>query len=184
VSVALAAGAAAILSRGQPLAAWPVAAALMTGHAVNLGTGVLSYFTRVVGRPGIEARYGRVSACVNVAVTVALTGWLGLFGVCVGTAAGQVVGSLWFIRVVRAATGRPVRSFVVDVPWTACGTGAAVMTLAASAVLAAHAGTALSVALLAAGAALAWAGYRVVLGGLSRPSRTGPARTPRTPLPR
>ena len=94
-----------------------VAAVLALGHAVNLGTAVFSYWTRVVSRPEIEARYGRVSGLVNVGLTLALVPWLGLVGVCIGTAVGQVVGSLWFVRTVRRWLAVPVRSFVNDVPW-------------------------------------------------------------------
>jgi O-antigen/teichoic acid export membrane protein len=117
LAIPLAAGVAAVLGRSLGAAPAAVAAALAAGNAVNLGTGVLSYFTRVIERPDLEAKYGRLSALVNVAVTVALTPWLGLIGVCVGTAVGQVVGSLWFIRVVRQATGLAIPSFVGDLPF-------------------------------------------------------------------
>ena len=180
VSIALAAGVAAVLGRGPGLLAGPVAAALMIGHAVNLGTGVLSYLTRVIARPVLEARYGRLSALVNVGVTVALTPAVGLLGVCLGTAAGQVVGSLWFIRVVRGATGRAVPSFVSEVPWGPCAATGAAMSVFTGVVLAAGAGALVSVAALAAASLPAWAGYRVLL---TRRSRPGHVRTPRTPLP-
>jgi len=183
-SIALAAGAAAVLSRGHQLAAAPVAAALMVGHAVNLGTGVLSYLTRSTAHPALEARYGRVSALVNVAVTVALTPWLGLVGVCVGTAAGQVVGSLWFIRIVTAALGRPVRGFVRDVPWLASAASGAVMSASAAAVALANIGTLPSLGVLGVGGGAAWATYRGLLGAVSWPSRPGSVGTPRSPLTR
>ncbi len=113
-----------------------VAAVLALGHAFNLGTAVLSYWTRVVSRPDIEARYGRVSALVNVGLTLALVPWLGLFGVCVGTAVGQLTGSLWFVGTVRRWVQAPVPSFVRDVPWRSVLVATCVVGVASAAVMA------------------------------------------------
>jgi O-antigen/teichoic acid export membrane protein len=185
--VPLAAGVALVLghSLGHSLglASGAVAAALMAGNAVNLGTAVLSYLTRVLGRPDLEARYGRFSALVNIGVTLALTPWFGLVGVCVGTGAGQVVGSLWFIRLVRRSAGLPLPSFVRDVPLAAAAIATAVMGGTAVAVQLTKPPTLVALVALGVGALLAWATYRWVGLPVSPPSRRAPARRPRSPQP-
>jgi O-antigen/teichoic acid export membrane protein len=143
---------------------------------------VLSYLTRVLHRPLLEARYGRLSALVNVAVTLALTPFVGLLGVCVGTAVGQVVGSLWFIRVVRRATGAQIPSFLGDVPVLAAVASSAVMTMATAGVLALRPPTLLALLLLGVAGLASWAAYRWALV-VSRRSAPAPARTPRTRQP-
>jgi O-antigen/teichoic acid export membrane protein len=133
-----------------------VAAVLSFGHAVNLGTAVLSYWTRVVSRPDIEARYGRVSALINVAVTVALTPWLGLAGVCIGTAAGQLCGSLWFVRTLSRWVSGPVRSFVADVPWRAAVPSSLAVCAAAAVLLMFDAGRVVALVAMAVVGLVAW----------------------------
>jgi len=95
-----------------------VAAVLLIGHSVNMLTGVLSSFTNSVSRPDLEARYGIVGMIVNVGLTVPLTLVLGVLGVAAGTAIGEIVGSIYFLRIAHRRLDPDIRSFFADIPLT------------------------------------------------------------------
>jgi O-antigen/teichoic acid export membrane protein len=101
-----------------------VAAVLLLGHAVNLATGPLTVYVQTIGRPSLETRYGVVGMVVNLALTVPLALAWGLRGVVLATAVSQVVGSLYFARVVRRALRPPVRPFLAEFPWLPVAVGA------------------------------------------------------------
>jgi O-antigen/teichoic acid export membrane protein len=101
-----------------------VAAVLLLGFAVNLATGPLTVYVQTIGRPSLETRYGIVGMVVNLALTVPLALAWGLRGVVVATAVSQVVGSLYFARVVRRALQPPVRPFLAEFPWLPVAVGA------------------------------------------------------------
>jgi O-antigen/teichoic acid export membrane protein len=74
---------------------------LVVGNSVNLATGVWVAFANSVGEAGLEARYGVVVMVVNLALTVPGVLLFGVIGVVGATALGQVVGSLYFLRLAR-----------------------------------------------------------------------------------
>lgn len=82
-----------------------VAVLLVVGNSVNLYTGMASGLVRALGRPGLETRYVVLVTTVNVALTVPLTMAFGIYGVVGGTAAGQVLGSLAFVAIMRRNVG-------------------------------------------------------------------------------
>lgn len=119
-----------------------VAAVLTLGNAVNLGTGVLSSLARTLGRPKVEARYGMVSALVNIVLTAALVPFLGLYGVCIGTCVGQVIGSLVFRRLMKPVVSLAFPDYVREVVWwPLLGTAAVVAVLDWTALALAGSGT-------------------------------------------
>jgi O-antigen/teichoic acid export membrane protein len=110
-----------------------IAAALALGNLVNLGTGVMSTVSRVLGRPGIETKYGLLSAAINIVLTVPLAWTFGIYGVLAATVAAQIVGSLWFVRIFRRQID-PAFRFVAPglpiVPALLAAAGAAAATTA------------------------------------------------------
>lgn len=93
-----------------------VATVLLGGYAVNLWTGMTTTWLRVVGRPELEARYGFVAVATNVVLTLVLVVPFGLLGVVAATAAGQLIGTAYLLRLVRSRYSPDLRSFVRDVP--------------------------------------------------------------------
>lgn len=98
-------------------AAGGIAAVLLGGYLVNLWTLPMSGTALAVGKPGVEARYGAVAAVVNVALTVPGGVIFGVWGIAAGTAFGQVIGSLYLIRVYRGAIGPRPESFLGIAPY-------------------------------------------------------------------
>jgi O-antigen/teichoic acid export membrane protein len=93
-----------------------VALLLVASNAVNLWAGPLTLLTAAVGHPELEARYGIAGAVINVVLTVPFVFAFGLLGTVVATAVGQVVSSLYMIRIVRRRYDPNVRSFLREVP--------------------------------------------------------------------
>jgi O-antigen/teichoic acid export membrane protein len=145
------------LGHQQGGAAALVALMLSLGNAVNLGTGVISFWARASGRPVLEVRYGRLSGVVNVGLTLVLVPTVGLVGVCAATAVGQVVGSTWFVGQVERASGSRVRVWILDGAWRLPAIlGVIVSGMGAGLALAGLPGWQV-VALVGIAAALAWA---------------------------
>jgi O-antigen/teichoic acid export membrane protein len=92
---------------------------LVASNAVNLWTGPLTVLTAAVGRPQLEARYGIAGTIVNVVLTVPFVLAFGLLGTVVATAIGQVLGSLYLIRIVRRRYDASIPSFLKEVPLAA-----------------------------------------------------------------
>ncbi|MCU1603208.1 MAG: hypothetical protein JWO22_3917 [Frankiales bacterium] len=87
-----------------------VALVLAVGSMVNLLSGVLTSWTRTLGRPELETRYGVLSMVVNVSLTLALVWPLQVYGVVAATSAAQVVGTVYFLRVSRQLPGGGFRA--------------------------------------------------------------------------
>lgn len=78
------------------------AAVILTlGNACNLLTGVATVYCRSIGRPGIEARYGLVLVIGNLALSGPSTYYGGLRGAVWSTAAVQLIGIIYFHRVLE-----------------------------------------------------------------------------------
>ena len=80
-----------------------VAVLLTLGNCVNLLTGVSTSLCRAIGKPGIEARYGVLLLVANLSVSWPSTQLWGLAGATASTAAVQVLGFLYFHRLLRKA---------------------------------------------------------------------------------
>lgn len=95
-----------------------VAAILLAGLGVNLLTGVMSSLTNAANKPGLESRYGVFGMVINIVFTIPLALAFGVLGVAAGTALGQIVGSLYFVRMVRRAIDPDIHNFLREVPWS------------------------------------------------------------------
>jgi peptidoglycan biosynthesis protein MviN/MurJ (putative lipid II flippase) len=93
-----------------------------------LSSGVLRTYCTVSGRPGLESRFGFVSVGVNVALTIPLL-LTGAIGVASATCAGQVVGLIYLVRLVRSRLGPDVPNPMRSVPVLACLASAAVVVV-------------------------------------------------------
>jgi len=105
-----------------------IAVVALTSQGVFLSSGVLRTYCTVSGRPGFESRFGFVSVVANVALTLPLL-VVGPIGVVAATGAGQLVGLLYLVRLVRAGISRDVPSPLRSVPVFASLASAAVVTL-------------------------------------------------------
>jgi O-antigen/teichoic acid export membrane protein len=86
---------------GNYPAAEAAAVILTLGNSCNLLTGVAAIYCRSVGRPGIEARYGLVLVICNLALSGPCTYYGGLMGAVWSTAAVQLIGIIYFHRVLK-----------------------------------------------------------------------------------
>jgi O-antigen/teichoic acid export membrane protein len=86
---------------GDYPAAEAAAVILTVGNGLNLMTGVATVYCRSVGRPGIEARYGLALVIGNLALSGPCTYFGGLMGAVWSTAAVQLIGIIYFHRVLR-----------------------------------------------------------------------------------
>ncbi len=77
-----------------------VAIIALAGAALYLYTGILRSYCTVIGRPGLESRYGVLSVVANLVLTIPLV-FTGVLGVIAATAAGQLIGTLYLVRAVR-----------------------------------------------------------------------------------
>ena len=93
-----------------------IAAALALGNFVNLGTGVMSTVSRVLGRPGIETKYGLLSAAINIVLVVPFAWAFGIYGVLAATVTAQIAGSLWFARIFRRQIDPAFRFIAPELP--------------------------------------------------------------------
>jgi O-antigen/teichoic acid export membrane protein len=103
-----------------------VAVVLLIGYAFRLWAGMMTVFCQTTGHPELEARYGVVSVVVNLVLTLALVVPFGVLGVVAATALGQLVGSIYLLRVVRSRLSADIPSFFDEVPWLASAIAAAV----------------------------------------------------------
>jgi O-antigen/teichoic acid export membrane protein len=86
---------------GDYPAAEAAAVVLSLGNALNLMTGVATVYCRSIGRPGIEARYSLVLVIGNLALSGPFTYFGGLAGAVWSTAGVQLIGIIYFNRVLR-----------------------------------------------------------------------------------
>jgi len=101
-------GAVATSAVGFGLEAWlgrgygtssAVAILLTAGYMVQVAaTGMRTCFVRSIGRPGLETRYSLAAMALNLALTIPFALLFGAVGVVAATAAGLLIGSLYFVR--------------------------------------------------------------------------------------
>lgn len=106
-----------------------VSIVLLVGYLFRLWAGMMTVYCQTVGHPELEARYGLVSVLVNLVLTLALVIPFGVLGVVAATAAGQLVGSIYLLHIVRSKLSRQVPSFLREVPWLASVLAAAVTVI-------------------------------------------------------
>ena len=93
-----------------------IAIVLLVGYAVNLYTGVMTAYAAAIGEPGIDARYGAVGMTVNVLLTIGLV-ITGPYGVVAATTAGQVISSIYLMKVVRQRLSPELPSVFSGIPY-------------------------------------------------------------------
>ena len=93
-----------------------VAAILLVGQSPMLMSGVMDGLGKAANLPGLESRYLGVGMIVNVAFTVPLAFLIGMLGVPIGTALGQITSSVYFLRIARRQIDPDLPSFVPDFP--------------------------------------------------------------------
>lgn len=99
-------------------AASATVAAILVGAAFfPLSVVVLKVWTLSLGRPGIDVRASVVSLTVNFTSSLLLYPALGMFGVVLGTAAGQTGSALFYTWAARRALPAAPGVFLRDVPW-------------------------------------------------------------------
>ncbi len=148
-----------------------VAGVLLAGQAVQLLGTVMGELSKSVERPGLESRYLAVGAVVNVALTIPLALAIGMLGVPLGTAAGAVVSTLYFLHLAHREISVDLPSFLSEVPWGAVAV-ATVVTVALELLADRIAPTGVAgMAVCAVPAAVGLAAYgAVVLSRRARPS--------------
>jgi hypothetical protein len=77
------------------------AVVLTLGNSLNLMTGVAAVYCRSIGRPGIEARYGLILVIGNLTLSGPCTYFGGLMGAVWSTAAVQLLGVIYFHRLLQ-----------------------------------------------------------------------------------
>jgi O-antigen/teichoic acid export membrane protein len=100
-----------------------VASILLVGQTITLLSQVMAEFGKSIKRPGLESRYLGVGMLVNVAFTVPLAFTIGMLGVPIGTALGQVASNFYFLHIARREIDAKLRSFFADVPKLAVTVG-------------------------------------------------------------
>ncbi|MDA8035294.1 MAG: polysaccharide biosynthesis C-terminal domain-containing protein [Actinomycetota bacterium] len=148
-----------------------MAGVLLAGQAVQLLGTVMGELSKSVERPGLESRYLAVGAVVNVALTIPLALAIGMLGVPLGTAAGAVVSTLYFLHLAHREISVDLPSFLSEVPWGAVAV-ATVVTVALELLADRIAPTGVAgMAVCAVPAAVGLAAYgAVVLSRRARPS--------------
>jgi O-antigen/teichoic acid export membrane protein len=98
------------LGNGTQIAA-ATAALLVIGTAPLLLNSIVDVTAKVVGMPEIESWYLGIGVAVNVACTVPLALDIGVIGVPLGTAIGQVISFVVCICLARRKIGKQITSF-------------------------------------------------------------------------
>lgn len=84
---------------GDLLPAAAVAVVLTLGNGLNLLTGVATSYVRAIGKPGLEARYALVLVIGNLALSGPCTYFGGLEGAVWSTCVVQLIGVIYFYRI-------------------------------------------------------------------------------------
>jgi O-antigen/teichoic acid export membrane protein len=98
------------LGHGAQVAA-ATAALLVIGTAPLLFNSIVDVTAKVVEMPEIESWYLGIGVAVNVACTVPLALGIGVIGVPLGTAIGQVISFVVCIHLARTRIGKQITSF-------------------------------------------------------------------------
>jgi O-antigen/teichoic acid export membrane protein len=80
-----------------------VAGALAISYAINNLTGGGTTIARAAGIPRYETYYALVSTVLNLVLTIALVPYFGLAGIIGGTIIANVIGSVYFLFLIRRA---------------------------------------------------------------------------------
>jgi O-antigen/teichoic acid export membrane protein len=87
-----------------------LALALLSSYwLIGCATGVLASMVVAAGRVAFLARYAWVVAIANLTLSLALTPWLGLNGVVLGTTVPYLLAQPWFLVKATRGFGVPVR---------------------------------------------------------------------------
>jgi O-antigen/teichoic acid export membrane protein len=84
------------LGRAYPHVAW-ITILLAIAYVVNNLTGVGTTVVSAIGKPRYESEYAVIGAGLNIAATLALAPFFGLYGIIGGTVFGIVASSLYFL---------------------------------------------------------------------------------------
>ncbi len=103
-------GISAWLGKGSEVAA-ATAALLAIGTAPLLLNAIVDVTAKMIGMPEIESWYLGVGVAVNVACTVPLALEMGVIGVPIGTAIGQVISFVVCIYLARKKIGKQITPF-------------------------------------------------------------------------
>ncbi len=155
----------------QERLAGAVAVILLGGQVLNLLSQVMAELGKAVNRPGLESRYLGVGVVINVVLTIPLAFTVGMLGVPIGTAIGQLVSALYFLHIAKREIDRGLRSFLADIPVLATVTATA---CAAALVLPAYAVAprgAFGLLLCGVPAAVALVIHATLVGGLKKTAR-------------
>ncbi len=144
-------------------------AILVLATVIGLTTGSGAAYLRAIGTPGLEARYGVLVLCANVAFTIPLAFVAGARGVVLGTLGAYALGALWFFsRLRRVVPASPVRDRRDAATAIAMAIAAAAATLLAGSLAVAALPGRVALPFVAAAALAALAAYAVVVLDLRR----------------
>jgi O-antigen/teichoic acid export membrane protein len=102
------------LGPGSQIAA-ATAALLVIGYAPLLFNSIVDVTAKVMGMPEIESWYLGIGVAVNVACTVPLALRIGVIGVPLGTAIGEVISLFVCIYLARKKIGKEITPFFRDI---------------------------------------------------------------------
>ncbi len=97
------------------------AAVLVIGFAPLLFSSIVDVTAKAVGMPEIESWYLGIGVIVNVACTIPLALRIGVIGVPLGTAIGQVISFFVCIYLARRRIGKEITPFFRLYPLRPCG---------------------------------------------------------------
>lgn len=123
---------------------------LTFAYFVNMTTGVGSTIAIGAGHPGVASANSALIAVLNVALTIALAPWLGLWGVVTGTFLAVTIGSLVFNWRFLRLFGLPLRDLLAGtMPAAGLALGLAIPPAALALAVGVPAGRPSAIALLA-----------------------------------
>lgn len=93
-----------------------VALVLLLGQAPMMLGLVMDVFCKAVDHPGLESRYLGLATAIDIALVVPLGLTIGLLGVPIGMAAGDVAATFYLLRLARREVDHDLRSFFAEVP--------------------------------------------------------------------
>jgi O-antigen/teichoic acid export membrane protein len=93
-----------------------IAIVALLGQLFYSYTGVLRTYCTVIGRPGLESRFGVFGVLVNLVLVVPLV-FTGAIGVIAATAAGQFLGAFYLIHSVRKSVAPDLPYLFRSIPY-------------------------------------------------------------------
>ncbi len=113
------------LGHGSHLAA-ATAAILVLGSSPLLFSAIVDITAKVVGLAEIESWYLGIGVLLNIACTIPLALWIGVLGIPVGTAIGQLASFVVCIRLAKSRIGSEIAGFHRSLCYAPMLTGIAV----------------------------------------------------------